>query len=279
MELWHTFISQMPFEWAHYEFMRNALLAVLLVSPLFALLGCMVINSQMTFFSEALGHAALTGIAIGAITGLSDPTWAMLVFAGVLTVVITLLRRYSAASTDTIVGLVMAFSVALGLVILSKYGGINKYSKFLIGDILTISQPEITRLLLVIGAVLLIWVIYFNRLFIVSLNRSLAQSRGINVWLIEFIFSLTVALVVTISIQWIGLLVINSMLILPAAASRNVAGNISNYTLTAVIIGMIAGASGLIISFCFGTATGATIVLFSMGFFILSLFWRIRSGR
>jgi zinc transport system permease protein len=278
MELWHTFISQMPFEWAHYEFMRNALLAVLLVSPLFALLGCMVINSQMTFFSEALGHAALTGIAIGAITGLSDPTWAMLVFAGVLTVVITLLRRYSAASTDTIVGLVMAFSVALGLVILSKYGGINKYSKFLIGDILTISQPEITRLLLVIGAVLLIWVIYFNRLFIVSLNRSLAQSRGINVWLIEFIFSLTVALVVTISIQWIGLLVINSMLILPAAASRNVAENISNYTLTAVIIGMIAGASGLIISFCFGTATGATIVLISMGFFIASLIWRMKRG-
>ena len=278
MELWHTLISQMPFEWAHYEFMRNALLAVLLVSPLFALLGCMVINNQMTFFSEALGHAALTGIAIGAVAGLADPTWAMLVFAGALTVVITLLRRYSAASTDTIVGLVMAFSVALGLVILSKYGGINKYSKFLIGDILTISKPEITRLLLVIGAVLIIWVIYFNRLFIVSLNRSLAQSRGINVWLIEFIFSLTVALVVTISIQWIGLLVINSMLILPAAASRNVAGNISNYTLTAVIIGMIAGASGLIISFCFGTATGATIVLISMGFFIASLIWRMKRG-
>ena len=278
MELWHTLILQMPFEWAHYEFMRNALLAVFLVSPLFALLGCMVINNQMTFFSEALGHAALTGIAIGAVAGLVDPTWAMLVFAGALTVVITVLRRYSAASTDTIVGLVMAFSVALGLVILSKYGGINKYSKFLIGDILTISKPEIARLIIVIGGVLILWVVFFNKLFIVSLNRSLAQSRGINVWLVEFIFSLTVAVVVTISIQWIGLLVINSMLILPAAASRNIAGNISNYTLGAVIISVIAGVSGLIISFCFGTATGATIVLVSMGFFIASLIWRIRRG-
>ena len=268
----------MPFEWAHYEFMRNALLAVFLVSPLFALLGCMVINNQMTFFSEALGHAALTGIAIGAVAGLVDPTWAMLVFAGALTVVITVLRRYSAASTDTIVGLVMAFSVALGLVILSKYGGINKYSKFLIGDILTISKPEIARLIIVIGGVLILWVVFFNKLFIVSLNRSLAQSRGINVWLVEFIFSLTVAVVVTISIQWIGLLVINSMLILPAAASRNIAGNISNYTLGAVIISVIAGVSGLIISFCFGTATGATIVLVSMGFFIASLIWRMRRG-
>jgi zinc transport system permease protein len=268
----------MPFEWARYEFMRNALLAVLLVSPLFALLGCMVINNQMTFFSEALGHAALTGIAIGAVAGLADPTWAMLVFAGALTVVITVLRRYSAASTDTIVGLVMAFSVALGLVILSKYGGIGKYSKFLVGDILTISKPEITRLIIVIGAVLILWVIFFNKLFIVSLNRSLAQSRGINVWLVEFIFSMTVALVVTISIQWIGLLVINSMLILPAAASRNIAGNISDYTLGAVIISVIAGVSGLIVSFCFGTATGATIVLVSMGFFIASLIWRMRRG-
>lgn len=278
MDLWHTLISQMPFEWAHYEFMRNALLAVLLVSPLFALLGCMVINNQMTFFSEALGHAALTGIAIGAVAGLGDPTWAMLAFAGALTVVITVLRRYSAASTDTIVGLVMAFSVALGLVILSKYGGINKFSKFLVGDILTISVPEITRLVIVIGAVLLLWVFFFNRLFIVTLNRSLAQSRGIKVWLVEFIFSLTVALIVTISIQWIGLLVINSMLILPAAASRNVAGNISDYTLYAVFIGIIAGVSGLIISFCFGTATGATIVLISMGFFIASLIWRMSRG-
>ncbi len=278
MELWHTLISQMPFEWAHYGFMRNALLAILLVSPLFALLGCMVINNQMTFFSEALGHAALTGIAIGAVAGLTDPTWAMLIFAGALTAVITVLRRYSAASTDTIVGLVMAFSVALGLVILSKYGGINKYSKFLVGDILTISKPEITRLVIVIGAVLILWVIFFNKLFIVSLNRSLAQSRGINVWLVEFIFSMTVALVVTISIQWIGLLVINAMLILPAAASRNVAGNISSYTLNAVIIGIVSGVSGLIISFCFGTATGATIVLVSMGFFTVSLIWRMKRG-
>jgi zinc transport system permease protein len=278
MELWNTLISQMPFEWAHYEFMRNALLAVLFVSPLFALLGCMVINNQMTFFSEALGHAALTGIAIGAIAGLADPTWAMLAFAGILTVVITVLRRYSAASTDTIVGLVMAFSVALGLVILSKYGGIGKYSKFLIGDILTISKPEIIRLIIAVSAILILWVFFFNRLFVVSLNRSLAQSRGINVWLVEFIFSLTVALVVTMSIQWIGILVINSMLILPAAASRNIAGNISNYILISVIISIMAGVSGLIVSFCFGTATGPTIVLISMGFFIVSLIWRMRKG-
>ncbi|HCE43755.1 MAG TPA: ABC transporter [Lentisphaeria bacterium] len=272
-------IFNLSFEWIQYDFMRNALTAIILVSPLFALLGCMVINNQMTFFSEALGHAALTGIAIGAVAGLADPTWPMIIFATFLTGIITLLRKYSAASTDTIVGLVMAFSVALGIVILSKYGGINKYSKFLVGDILTITTGETIRLAITLGVVLLLWILYFNKLFLVSLNRSLAQSRGINVWLVEFIFSLTVALVVTVSIQWIGLLVINSMLILPAAAARNIARNISSYTLIAVGISLVSGISGLISSYYCGTATGATIVLISMGFFILSLIWRIRKGR
>ncbi len=263
-------------EWMQYDFMRNALIAVILVSPLFALLGSMVINNQMTFFSEALGHAALTGIAIGAVAGLTDPTWPMILFATFLTAIITFLRKYSAASTDTIVGLVMAFSVALGIVILSKYGGINKYSKFLVGDILTITRWETIRLGITLAAVLILWIFFFNKLFIVSINRPLAQSRGINVWLVEFIFSLTVALVVTISIQWIGLLVINSMLILPAAAARNISRNISSYTLTAVAISLVSGIAGLISSYYCGTATGATIVLFSMGFFIISLIWRIR---
>lgn len=263
-------------EWLHYDFMRNALLAILLVSPLFALLGCLVINNQMTFFSEALGHAALTGIAIGAMAGLADPTWAMILFAIFLTVVITLLRKYSAASTDTIVGLVMAFSVALGIVILSKYGGIGKYSNFLIGDILTITGWETVRLAVALGIVLLLWILFFNKFLLVSLNRSLAQSRGINVWLVEFIFSLVVALAVTISIQLIGLLVINSMLILPAAAARNIARNIASYTIIAVIISIVSGISGLIVSYYCGTAMGATIVLISMGFFIVSLLWRIR---
>jgi len=272
-------IFNILFEWVQYDFMRNALIAVILVSPLFALLGCMVINNQMTFFSEALGHAALTGIAIGAVAGLADPTWPMIIFASFLTGIITLLRKYSAASTDTIVGLVMAFSVALGIVILSKYGGINKYSKFLVGDILTITTGETIRLAITLGAVLLLWILYFNKLFLVSLNRSLAQSRGINVWMVEFIFSLTVALVVTISIQWIGLLVINSMLILPAAAARNIARNISSYTLIAVGISLVSGISGLLSSYYCGTATGAMIVLISMGFFILSLIWRIRRGK
>ena len=97
MTLWYHIIAYLPFEWAQFAFMQNALLAVLLIAPLFALIGCLVISNQMAFFSDAIGHAALTGIAIGTLAGLADPLWAMLAFATVLAVLVSGLRRYSSA--------------------------------------------------------------------------------------------------------------------------------------------------------------------------------------
>lgn len=275
MELWYSIVNCLPFEWVQFNFMKNALLAVILVTPVFALLGCLVINCQMSFFSDAIGHASLAGIAVGTLAGLTNPLWAMIIFSFLLTILVVIFKRYSQTATDTIIGLLMSFSVALGIVILSKYGGFNKYSKFLIGDILTVSPSEIFMLACVLVAVLATWFVFFNRIFLVSLNRSLAMSRGIQIWRIEFLFTLLVAIVVTISIQWVGLLVINSLLILPAAASKNISRNIAQYTLFAVMFSIISGVSGLIISYYVGTATGATIVLAAMGFFVLSFFIRL----
>ena len=279
MNTWYQLIGLLPFEWAHYVFMKNALLAVLLISPLFALLGCMVIHNQMAFFSEALGHAALTGIAIGVLLGVADPLWSMTVFAVLLALAVSAFRRYSAASTDTIIGLVMSFTVALGVVLLSRGGGFAKYSHYLIGDILTITPAEIARLMAVLVGVLILWLLFFNRLFMASISRSLAGSRGVSVGWIEAMFSVIVAIVVTVSIPWIGLLVINSMLVLPAAASRNLASNTPRYILGAVLISLISGVGGLLCSYYWGTATGATIVLFAMGFFLLSFIPRFRGRR
>jgi zinc transport system permease protein len=275
MNAWHQLVGHLPFDWAHYAFMQNALLAVLLLAPLFAFLGCMVIANQMAFFSEAIGHAALTGIAIGALAGLGNPLWTMIVFAVALAFGVTAFRRYSAASTDTIIGLVMSFTVALGVVLLSRGGGFNKYSRYLIGDILTITPMEIIGAAILLICILLIWVLWFNRIFLTIVNRPLAKSRGVNVWLFEALFAALVALVVTVSIPWIGLLVINSLLILPAAAARNIARNTAQYHALTVAISLTSGVLGLVSSFYWGTATGATIVLFAMAFFLFSTGMRL----
>jgi zinc transport system permease protein len=276
MNFWYGIVGQLPFDWAQFAFMQNALLAVLVVAPLFALLGCMVISNQMAFFSDAIGHAALTGIAIGALAGLADPLWAMLGFALLLTLLVSLLRRYSAVSTDTVLGLIMAFAVALGVVLLSRGGGFGRYTRYLVGDILTITPAEIGRLLILLALVVGVWVALFNRFFFINLNPALARSRGFRVELLETFFAALVAVGVTVSIPWVGLLVINALLVVPAAASRNLARNMPQYILGAVGISLFSGVAGLVASYYWNTATGATIVLFAMACFLLSLLFRRR---
>lgn len=271
MNLWHSLIGSLPCEWAQLEFMRLALLAVLLAAPLYAVLGCLVVNSRMAFFSEAIGHAALTGVALGTLAGLADPTPAILIFSALLALVIAWLRKSSALSSDTIIGLVMAGAVALGVVLLSRGGGFNRYTHFLIGDILTITPAELARLAVLTAVTLLIWAVLFNQLFLATLHPVLARSRGVNVWAVEALFSVVIALVVAMSIAWIGLLVINSLLILPAAAARNLARSTAAYLGFALLFSFLAGVAGLIVSFYAATATGATIVLVALGLFLLTV--------
>jgi len=278
MEMYYAWMQQwLPFEWAQYSFMLNALLAVLLVTPLFAILGTMVVNNKMAFFSDAIGHSALTGIAIGVLLGLQDPLAAMLAFAILLAVGISLVKAKGKSSPDTIVGVFSSSAVALGIVILSRGGGFAKYSNFLIGDLLSISTNQILLLVVVLFLVLFFWAGFFNQLLLVSVNSSLARSRGVRVGAIEIAFSIITAVVVTISIQWVGILIINSLLVLPAAAARNIAVNMRQYHLLALGIAVFSGLCGLICSYYWGTATGATIVLWASILFILSLFGKAKS--
>lgn len=275
MDLWYGLIDTfLPFKWAHYAFMKNALLAVLLVTPVFGVIGTMVVNNRMAFFSDAIGHAALTGVAIGVILGLGDPLWAMLIFASLLAVGISLARIKTEASPDTVIGVFFATAVALGVVLLSRGGGFNKYSRYLIGDLLSITPQELSLLVIVLLVVLILWYFLFNQLLLVSFNPTMAKTRGVRVVLVEMTFAVVLALIVTISIQWIGLLIINSMLILPAAASRNLTGNIRAYHVVTVLISLISGVAGLILSYYWGTATGATIVLMSFVLYLFTIGWK-----
>ena len=160
-----------------------------------------------------------------------------------------------------------------------RNGGFSKYTTYLIGDILAISGKDIK---LLIAAFLLVtgyWCIFGNSLLLLSVNPSLARSRGIKVFWVEMSFVIVLAIIVAISIRLIGILIINSLLILPAASSRNFARNVRAYTIWAVIISIFSGITGLIASYYWGTASGATIVLFAAGCYGVSVLvgmWRHR---
>jgi zinc transport system permease protein len=266
----------LPFAWAHHVFMKNALMAVLLVGPMFAVIGTMIVNNKMAFYSDTIGHSALTGIAIGIILGFQDPLWVMVIFSLLLAIAISMLKYYSTASTDTVIGAVSASMVALGIVLLSRGGGFAKYSRYLIGDILSITPKEMYLLVAAFIIILLLWGTLFNKLLLVSINQTLALSRGINVRFAETLFCIVTAVIVTISIQWVGILIINSFLILPAAAARNITRNMKQYHVVSVVISIISGITGLLLSYYWATATGATIVLIAAVFYLISLLLKPR---
>ena len=249
------------FGWWQYDFMRNAFFAILLIMPLFAMLGTLVVNNGMAFFSDALGHSALTGVGIGVLLGLSEYRLVMVVFAVIFALVMNRIRHSRLSSTDTVIGVFSSCGVALGLVILSRGGSFSKYQSLLIGDILSISSGE----LLVLGITLLatggIWLLCFNQLHAVSISPSLARSKGIPVRFLDNLFVVLIAVIVMLAIQWVGLLIINAMLILPAAASRNVARSMRSYHLLALIFGLFSGLLGLLFSYHNAVAAGPTVVL------------------
>jgi len=272
MQTFYSVIQNLlPFEWASYNFMNNALLAVLIIAPVFGLVGTMVVNNQMAFFSDALGHSALTGVALGVMLGFRDPVVAAVMFAILFAVAISEVKSVGNCSADTIISVFSSAALAVGIALLSKNGNFSKYNTYLIGDLLSVTPSELLTLLCTMVAILLIWYLIYRQLILISLNRSLAKSRGIKVRFIENIFIVIVAILVTVSVSRVGILIINSMLILPAAASRNIAKNVRAYMSIAVVISVACGILGLISSFYLNTSAGAAIILFIASVFFVSL--------
>ena len=278
MELWYDLLSILPFDWAQpgqMYFMKHALLAVLVITPLFGILSTMVVHSRMSFFSDALGHSAFTGMAIGALCGFNQPTWAAVIFAIVFALLFNLVRRRSALASDTVIGVFSSTAVALGIFLSTLNGrSFTKFNSLLIGDVLSVDPAMIGLLALILLLVAALWAVSFNQLMLSAVHPALADSRGVKVFWQETIFSVAIAVVVTLSMTWVGLLVINSLLVLPAAAARNVAKNMWQYHLFSLVGALVAGVAGLMTSYYLGPSAGASITLYLAIWFALTFLLR-----
>ncbi len=278
MSFWYALVDLLPFEWAvpgEMFFMKNALLAVMVITPLFGLLSTMVVHSRMSFFSDALGHSAFTGMAIGAICGFHEPTWAAVIFAVFFALLFNVVRRRSTLASDTVIGVFSSTAVALGI-FLSTLGGrsFTRFNSLLIGDILSVEPAKVGLLVLILLAVVGLWLVSFNQLMLSAVHPALADSRGIRVFWQETVFSIAIAVVVTLSMTWVGLLVINSLLVLPAAAARNAARNMRQYHLFSLLGAVLAGVAGLMTSYYWGGSAGAAITLYLAVWFALTFLLR-----
>lgn len=278
-------LSHLPFEWTGFEFMRLALLALLLLAPTCAMLGVYVVNFRMAFFSDAIAHSAFAGVAIGFLLSAAGFTWAdprvTLVALGLIVgVLITLARRRTDLSTDTIIGVAFSAVIAIGITVIRlrpRYT--NDFNAYLYGDILTLDQGDVkAALLLAVGvAAFMLW--SYNRLLVMGLNLDLARTRGVATRAYDYLFAILVVLVVTTTIRIAGLLLVTAMLVVPAACARNVARSAGQMFWFASGVAVLAALGGLVGSYYVNTATGALVILVGTGLFVVSLLLRIAQRR
>lgn len=278
MEIWYQLLSFLPFEWAQpgtMLFMKNALLGILVLCPLLGLLSCHVVTGNMSFFSDALGHSAFTGIAIGSICGMAFPLGMAVALSVVFALLFTYVRRKSNLSGDTVIGVFSSTAVALGILIATWGGGsFTKFNNYLIGDILSVRPAEIGILTIVLILVVVVWCLCSNGLFLSVLHPNLAHSRGVKVGAVQALFTVVIAVVVTMALSWVGLLVINSLLVLPGAAARNFAKNLRQYHLFSVLGALVCGILGLMASYYWGCSTGAAVSLLLAVYFFAGFILR-----
>ena len=267
MSVWYAILDGIGLEMFSMGFMKNALLAVLLMAPLFGLLSTMIVTGKMSFFSDALGHSGFTGIAIGALCGAVQPLYFAVGLSVLFALLFSFVRSRSSQSADTIIGVFSSTAVALGIFIVTLGGkSFTKFNRYLIGDILSVTPAEIGFLALVLLAVVLLWAFGSNRLILTATKRN------------ETLFTVAIAIVVTLAMSWVGLMVINSLLVLPAAASRNLARNLRQYHLLSVLSALVCGLLGLVTAYWLGCSAGATIALYLAVYFAVSFALRKRVG-
>ncbi len=279
MSLWYSFCDALPIEMLRWQFMQHAFLAILIMAPLFGLISTMIVTGKMSFFSDALGHSAFTGIAIGCICGIGEPTWVAVVFSIVFALLFSYVRSHTHQAADTVIGVFSSSAVALGIFIATLGGGsFTKYNTYLIGDILSVTPAQIGSLALVLAATLVFWMLYANRMTLTAIHPQLASSRGIPIPLSQALFTTVIAVVVTLSISSVGLLILNSLLVLPAATARNIAKNLRQYHLLSVLLALLGGIGGLTVSYYLGASAGAAISLLLAVMFAVSFCLRKRRG-
>jgi zinc transport system permease protein len=271
--LYYLVADLLPFECLQARFMQQALVGLLLLSPMAATMGVQVVSFRMAFFSDAISHSAFTGIALGLIISV-DPHWTMPLFGLLVGLGIVAVQRHSDLSADTVIGVFFSAAIAFGLAVVSRNRTVARdLQRFLYGDILTISDADILWLMGLFAALALFQTLSYNRMLYIGLNPTLAKAHRIRVALCQYLFAGLLALIVMFSVWAVGVLLVTAMLIVPAAAARNFARCAGSMFWWSLLVSMTSAIAGLLISAqnWANTATGATIILIACLWFLISI--------
>ena len=253
------------------DFLVRAFLAGAGVALVAGPLGCFVVWRRMAYFGDSLSHSALLGITLGFLLQV-DLQLGVAATCAAVALLVGLLQQQQRLPTDTLLGILAHSALALGLVALSFVGNLRlDLMGYLFGDVLAVSRSDLLWIWIGGASVLLVLTIYWRRLLLTTVHEELASAEGVAVLRIRLTLMLTLAVTIAVAMKIVGILLITSMLILPAAAARRFARSPEEMAILAAGLGVVAVGLGLAGSLRYDTPSGPSIVVAALLLFILSL--------
>jgi zinc transport system permease protein len=269
-----------------YGFVINALLCAFFIGPILGGVGTMVVTKRMAFFSQAIGNAAMTGVAIGVLLGESytEPYVSMFGFCVLFGLVLNYTKGRTKISADTLIGVFLSISLAVGaslLLFVSARVNTHILEAVLFGSVLTVSDVDMNVLLLVTIAIVAIGVPLFNRLLLASFNPSLAEVRGVNVRAMEYVFVVMITVLTVACLKIVGAVLVEALLLIPAAAARNLITSMRGFVFWSMAISTVSCIAGVLIPMQLDLPipSGGAIIMIAAGFFVLTTIIRITAAR
>ncbi len=268
-----------------YPFLIRGFLCVLILAPILGGLSHLVVTRRMAFFSAALGQAALTGVAIGLLLGepLNAPYGGMFGFCLLTTLAMVYVKRHATLPPDTLIGVFHALTLGLGLcllVALTRQFNVHQVESVLFGSLLTVTDADLLLLLAVGIIVAILLVREYNKLLLDSLSPPLAKVSGADSAFLEYFFAVILTASIVVSLKVIGALLVEALVVVPAAAARNVAGSTRSYLAWSIVVAFLAGAGGLGVSTKLLVPTGGAVVLAVSSHFLRNpRCWRVCAAK
>ena len=270
-------IGALP-DYFKYAFVINSLLSALFIGPILGGLGTMVVTKRMAFFSESIGHAALTGIALGVLLGepYESPYIMLFTYCVVFAILINFTRNRTKMSSDTLIGIFLSISIALGgtlIIFVSSKVNSHMLESVLFGSILTVSDRDL--LVLFFSTILLILIVIpnFNKMLLSSFNTNVAVVKGVRVKLLEYLFILLITLVTVSSIKIIGASLVEALFLIPAASAKNLSKSIKSFFVYSIIFALISCILGILLPLYFDVTipSGGSIILIAAAIFFITV--------
>ena len=249
-------------------FLVNAILAGFAVAVITGVMGCFVVWRRMAYFGDSLAHSALLGVALGFAVGIAVNIGIILI-CSVFALLLLWLQQKKVLATDTLLGILAHSALSLGMVTISVMGQRIDLHSILFGDILTVTRPELWWIYIGGAIVIIMLLMNWSSLVLMTLQEDLAQAEGIRVFLCNLLLMFLMTLVVAVSIRSVGILLISSLLIIPAATARQLARSPEGMAIIASFFGVTSVGLGIYFSFALDTPSGPTIVASAASLFTL----------